>query len=66
MADKGRIPINKRWPGKHAIRLKIWGPDGTSYIGVETELSEERVKQILAIIGEQLNCPEVQDDRAVE
>jgi hypothetical protein len=25
-----QLPINKRHPGKHVVRLKVWMPDGSS------------------------------------
>jgi hypothetical protein len=38
MADPKKLPINKRYPGEHAVRCKIWFPSG-SWVLYEGPLS---------------------------
>ena len=59
MKSRASIPINRRWPGKHAMRLALYRPDGSKAIEVETDLDDALTKRVWEIINEALGRPEV-------
>ena len=52
MKSRASIPINRRWPGKHAMRLALYRPDGTLAIKVDTDLNKDLTKRVWDLLNE--------------
>jgi len=56
MLNRGAIPINKRWPGKWAIKVQVWRPDGSKQQTIETDMGEETFTKLMEVVCEALTA----------
>jgi len=57
MVENSSLPINKRWPGRWAVRATIYTPNGTS-INIETDLPDRMGKSLLQMLSASFALPE--------
>jgi len=64
MLARGAIPINKRWPGKWAVRVQVWRPDGSKQQTIETDMAEGTFAKFMEVVCAALAAPETNEETA--